>query len=485
MARRNLNPTLRNLVVFERKNAKSIVATGCFSDQARGELVFNQTINITTLNATQTQKIEADKFYVGILEYLMTVREYNISSIYNYTDDEPCYIICRDMSKEEEALDFATNLSNFYSRIGLEFNVQGAIDAAKLSIERSEPMVLGYPTRFANLAKIIPSLKIPTSNYHLEVITKFDVDNGIIDVILMDDDDWQDWNSVFEPVPTENIRFDKYIMPQNLSAVASIILPEYMNSGENTVLGFVGDSGNGKTVACQYIAAYLTKKLGRNIKFTKVNVPLIARPSDFFLERDFRDGSTVNDYTEFYYSLKNGDAVILLDEVNRVPSDILNAILGITDGSGYFALRGQSHEIGKNITFIFTYNVGYQYTGTFDIDFALASRIKARVDFSLPNVDDLVKIGVANFADAPVNVVKALAILCHELDKMKKANTVSVDVSVRALLNWLFIFKPMKYNPNMLMDAMALSCINFANDDDEKAALVSTIKTVMSANGIL
>lgn len=483
MARRNLNPIVRHLVILERKDAKTVSAYGCFMDRARGEVLSAVQIKVDAVNQNITSKISTDDTYVGVIQYTTNLQEYVITSIYEYAPQTECYIVCKGISKDYEAAEVIEGLSEFYKRNGLEFNEKTALSFAIDAIENEEPLVIGAPLRFSYIAKIVPNLKIPAANYYFEIMTKEEMESGHFNPVFMKDAH-DDWNTVFAPIPSEKIEFGTYIMPESLSAVVSTILPAYMNSNyHNIVLGFVGDSGNGKTVAAQHIARYLTERLGREIRFTKVNVPFIQRASEFFLERDFVDGSTVNQFTNFYNMLTGGDAVILLDEVNRVPSDVLNAILGVTDGSEYFSLRGTDHKIGKNITFILTYNVGYQYTGTFDIDNALVSRTKVRVDFGLPNRDELFRIAAASFPDAPPQIIDGMTLLCHELNKLKKANRVTIDVSVRSLLNWLFVYAPFEYRPNMLMDALMLSMVNFAADDEEKATIIGAIKLVF--NGVI
>ena len=481
MARRNLNPLVRHLAVFERKNANTIAAHGCFMDRARGETLNTINIPVNTVTKTLTDKIASDNMYLGVVQYTTNLQEYVISTIYDNNPNQMCYVVCKNISKDYEAAEVISGLHDFYKKNGLTFDSASAMDWANVVIENESTLVIGHPIKFEYIKKIVPYLNIPASNYYFEILTGEQAEQLAHELVYMDDTH-EDWNKAFAPVPIEKIEYGTYVMPENLSVVVTTVIPKILEKRGNVTIGFVGDSGNGKTVACEHIANYLTQKFGRKISFTKVSVPLIARASDFFLERDFKDGSTVNEYTPFFNLLTKGDAVILLDETNRVPSDILNVILGITDGSNTFTLRGQTHAIGKNITFILAYNVGYEYTGTFDIDKALVSRMKVRVDFGLPSREELMRIATASYPEAPINVIEGMINLCHELSKQKKANKVSVDVSIRALLNWLSVYEPFDWKQNMLLESLKLSMINFASDDDEKAHLISVIKTVF--NGV-
>lgn len=485
MARKNINSVSRYLCVLQRKNSKAIEATGWFDDRATGSFKTNVIIPIDNLNAPTTNKIAAGQTYVGLIENVLGSNTYSISTIYPFANDEFVYLVCKDLSKKEEATEFVNELAAFYGRSSLNFNVENAVKTGLRAVEEERPLIMGAPIRFQNVSKIIASLKIPTGNYSMAIVSKSDVENGVITPVLITTDSAEDWNLVYSPEPLAAIEFDDYVMPESLSLAVSTILPKIYGKGKNFVMGFIGDSGNGKTAAAANIARYLTQKLGREISFDKINVPAIQRPTDFFLQREFRDGATVDDYTKFYELLTNGNAVILLDEANRVPADILNVILGITDGSEYFFLRGKDHKIGKNITFILAFNVGYEYTGTFDMDKAMLSRMNVRIDFALPAKEELYRIASKRFPEVPVELLNGLTVLCHHLHGLKKSNKITVDVSIRALLNWCFILEQFDYRSIMIMDALQLAIVNFGEDDEEKATLTGAIKTVLEANGVL
>jgi len=130
-----------------------------------------------------------------------------------------------------------------------------------------------------------------------------------------------------------------------------------------------GASGFGKTT----IAKKFAEKTGR--KFVKVDLSLVAEPSDFLGTLKIVEGSTVFVETPFTEAIKEGGFVILLDEINRAYPNITNPLLGLLDDTHSVTYNGSVYNVAPNTIFIVTSNVGSQYTGTFKSDAALLNRM--------------------------------------------------------------------------------------------------------------
>lgn len=130
-----------------------------------------------------------------------------------------------------------------------------------------------------------------------------------------------------------------------------------------------GASGFGKTT----IAKKFAEKTGR--KFVKVDLSLVAEPSDFLGTLKIVEGSTVFVETPFTEAIKEGGFVILLDEINRAYPNITNPLLGLLDDTHSVTYNGNVYTVAPNTIFIVTSNVGSQYTGTFKSDAALLNRM--------------------------------------------------------------------------------------------------------------
>lgn len=130
-----------------------------------------------------------------------------------------------------------------------------------------------------------------------------------------------------------------------------------------------GASGFGKTT----IAKKFAEKTGR--KFVKVDLSLVAEPSDFLGTLQIVEGSTNFVETPFTEAIKEGGYVILLDEINRAYPNITNPLLGLLDDTHSVTYNGNIYTVAPNTVFIVTSNVGSQYTGTFKSDAALLNRM--------------------------------------------------------------------------------------------------------------
>lgn len=130
-----------------------------------------------------------------------------------------------------------------------------------------------------------------------------------------------------------------------------------------------GPSGFGKTS----LASLLAKKTGRD--FVKVDMSLVGEPNEILGSLSLIDGSTHFNETPFTQAIKNGNVVILLDEINRAYPNVTNPLLGLLDDTHSVTYSGVTYKVAPNTIFVVTANIGSQYTGTFKSDAALLNRM--------------------------------------------------------------------------------------------------------------
>lgn len=140
-----------------------------------------------------------------------------------------------------------------------------------------------------------------------------------------------------------------------------------------------GPSGWGKTSSAQRLANHL------GYQFHKVDCGAITEPTEIVNIRSFGDGRTFFEKTRFAHLLEEGNAVILLDEANRMYPNVANALLPVLDGTGELVVATETYKRGQNIIFIATMNRGSQYHGTFDSDAAFLNRFG--ISAQLGNMD--------------------------------------------------------------------------------------------------
>lgn len=187
-------------------------------------------------------------------------------------------------------------------------------------------------------------------------------------------------------------------------------------------LFFVGKSGFGKTSMARALAEHT------NRKYVRINCAAVRDPEEWFGIREARDGSTTFEPTQFSEALNYGDTVICLDEVNRLEPWLLNALFPLLDDDGATEVHGKRFEVAKNTVFVMTINVGWQYTGVFQLDEAFSNR-----------ADLVVKVGRLSIT-AESEVLRALGLGDADASKivkvaMKLESVVTTDCSTRATKN--------------------------------------------------
>ena len=188
------------------------------------------------------------------------------------------------------------------------------------------------------------------------------------------------WNkvSVAEPTspavpdPERDRKF--FVLEPDVNIAFTAAIHSMKFRGYGTVL-LTGPSGFGKTTAAQRLAEHL------KFDFVKLDCGTLNEANEIASTRGFKDGATVWEETKFIKAFQKGNAVILLDEANRMYPNVANALMPVLDGTGKLTVATEEYNRGNNVIFIATMNRGAQYVGTFESDAAFLNRfaISARV----------------------------------------------------------------------------------------------------------
>lgn len=473
MAKRAFNPIELYVGFVERLSKNTIKLYGNLNSNDKIEKV----IGTDKLSGALAAEIQADVTYVASISREIVTNNYNIRRLYTYSPSTKVSFAITNLSMPQEIKPVTTELFEFFNSHKITYNADLITKTFIKASEDGLSVIINDFIPFEYVYDIVHTLKITPSSYFLEMISE--QESKETRHIKLNEKQVSSWTKIFVPNLPEEIDAGEYIMSDDLTFVINNILPDIIDRGENIVFAFVGNSGNGKTVGSEAIAKVLSKKYNKEFPFVKVTIPAIMRPTDFFLQSRMKSGDTIDDYTKFYNALVNGNSVILLDEANRVTSDNLNILLGLVDGSRSFFIKGQDHPIAKNNIVIFSYNEGYQYTGTFDMDKALESRMNARIDFELPNRDTLKSIIFKYREDMPIEELNGFIWLLNQLVNGTKTNNITVDASVRSLKNWVFLYSSTKYNRRFLTKVLEIAIVKFAKSVEEKVMISELIKKMI------
>lgn len=144
---------------------------------------------------------------------------------------------------------------------------------------------------------------------------------------------------------------------------------------------FIGPSGCGKTSIGQWLAQETQRPL------LIMDCAIVREPRDWFGFRTIANNSVIWQDTEFVRTVEAGNAVIVLDELNRAPSSVLNGIFSLTDHRrrAWIEERQRAVTVGANTIFIATTNVGSRFVGASPIDEALQNRFQRVIEVDYLN----------------------------------------------------------------------------------------------------
>lgn len=199
-----------------------------------------------------------------------------------------------------------------------------------------------------------------------------------------------------------------------------------------------GPSGFGKTTIPRKLAELYNKR------FILVNCAVISDPEEWFGTRGIENQETVFKLTPLASALRDGNAVILFDEINRAPTWVLNSLLSILDDSKTVTIGDNEITVGDGISFFMTSNEGAQHVGVSELDIALTNRVEAAIVVNELPHDTEVKIAIDRGLDAP-----HAAFVVGKIRKIREAvnnSEIPVDVSTRVLIKVA----------NQLMDGVSL-----------------------------
>lgn len=185
---------------------------------------------------------------------------------------------------------------------------------------------------------------------------------------------------------------------------------------------FVGPSGCGKTASAEALGSKVKKQVFR------FDVSLIEDPNDWFFNRVIKDNSVVLVPTTFTIAVREGNAVVILDELNRIQPHIANSLFPLLDHARQTEVLNEKIVVGPNTVFAATANIGWQYTGTFVADAALLNRMDAviKVDFLQKDIEIQVLEKRGNTHETAVSIASVL-----EEMRMKSIDA-EIDVSTRS-----------------------------------------------------
>jgi Mg-chelatase subunit ChlI len=197
-----------------------------------------------------------------------------------------------------------------------------------------------------------------------------------------------------------------------------------VKSGQRMNIRITGPQGTGKTTLANNVA----NALGWD--FVKVDVGGIRETSDWFSRIIAQNGSTEVVPTLFAYAITRPQTVILLDEMNRCPTEVHNAIYGILDEHAWVWDEDLKIKLTRapQVLVLATLNLATSNVGVFDADSALIDRFPYEVRMPVPEEEMLARIMETHTGQDTASWLAKLASTINE------KTTLTHTVSIRALI---------------------------------------------------
>lgn len=239
----------------------------------------------------------------------------------------------------------------------------------------------------------------------------------------------------------------------------------------NTLL--LGPAGCGKTVTAEQLASCL------GLPYLHLNCSSIREASMLFGTREVKDGKTYTRPSLFTQVVEAGEAVVMLDEINRCAPAALNGLLTVMDGSSPYSEDLERHiKVAPRIIFIGACNIGANYTGTYRLDKALDDRFARRLEVTyLPNEKevDLLVAATGIGREAATRIVKIATQVRN--DHNKGNQKFSQDISTRVLLGAATDFAALEsVKKGAGPKSLQMTIVNrFSDADSERSSLAMLI----------
>lgn len=217
-----------------------------------------------------------------------------------------------------------------------------------------------------------------------------------------------------------------FYLDDNARAVLSMVV-HGVETGtlRNPNMMLLGRSGIGKTTIAYILADVLGWKL------TKVEPATVADSDEFFGFWTMVDGTTEYQHTDFSKAITEEGSVILVDEINRARSSVLNGVMNLLDETGHITVKNGVLRRAKNVIIVATMNEGSQYAGTYAMDMALANRFALRLEIGyMPEPEEITVLVKKTGVDAAT--AKKIV---YFASMVRKAVGEDVDMSHRTTLN--------------------------------------------------
>ena len=244
-------------------------------------------------------------------------------------------------------------------------------------------------------------------------------------------------------------------------------------------LMITGPSGIGKT------ELLINSGRERGLDVFVQHTASVTDPELWLGHKEIDENGTRWVFSDFLKALQRPGFVII-DEINRVHSTVLSVILPILDGQQRVLVPGAEGERGEPVyvnvhpecLLSATANLGYGYTGTYQLDIAVMERFAYRIPIDWPAEDEEVKI-LTNRTGITKTEADRLVKIATKTREMAKREDISRGISTRSLIHWA-----MQVSTGMpIARASEYSVLGQYREEGGQESDLSKVKAVIEGRG--
>jgi MoxR-like ATPase len=197
-----------------------------------------------------------------------------------------------------------------------------------------------------------------------------------------------------------------------------------------------GPAGSGKTMGVPQTVARLNAKHNLSMRLLKMDCATITDPQKWFGRREIdKDGSHYIE-SDFIQAVREGNVVVLLDEITRIHPTIGNIVHSLLDGSQSLHLSelNLTVDVAQTTVFLATANIGAQFGGTHRMDWALRERFGTTIERDFAPKADEIKILTTHTGVDPDGAAALVAVARKTRDMFLRGELRS-PISTRVLVN--------------------------------------------------
>lgn len=251
----------------------------------------------------------------------------------------------------------------------------------------------------------------------------------VVDVIAHTPDDMP----FSTPIHDDNQEYIGNIyVPENLRAIIPT-LARIISDKEIVNVMLTGPAGFGKTSMFEAIAQRL------DLEFVRFDCSLIQDTQHWFGTARAENGSTFFDKSRFWEVVERGNAVVLLDEANRLEPRLSNSLFPILDHSRRTLIENMELVCGPSIIFGVSMNVGFQYAGTEPVDLAWLRRMQIIEEIGPLPSEKEEEVLRRKFPSLPHNDIRRIVSVCDDLRRVSKSQGLELNVSIATSINLAFL----------------------------------------------